>query len=220
MLQSERPLGGELELTRRGKGVGRASHLPALRPRLPKNTNTPGAWLAQTRVHATERATTSSTAGPSHDPGLSDSAMIRPDCLFSAGSWTNTCSSTGHRRPWLRSTTTAAHKPATYAPKPAYLAHSQHYGTGISDLGQRQPIEGMMTMASTTSCLTQGAKPPSDHPSSTSSHSPSVKSERLSAFLAFGRRFASHVAPNCTIPPPPPLTRKRHHQPQHLLSRC
>jgi hypothetical protein len=56
MLQSERPLGGELELTRRGKGVGRASHQPALRPPPTQEyqhpSSSPGAWLAQTRVHA------------------------------------------------------------------------------------------------------------------------------------------------------------------------
>lgn len=44
MLRKKKPLGRDDELTARGKGVGQASHHPALRPRLPKNTkntNTP-----------------------------------------------------------------------------------------------------------------------------------------------------------------------------------
>jgi hypothetical protein len=36
-------------------------------------------------------------------------------------------------------------------------------------------------------------------------------------FLAFDRRFASHVAPNRTIPPPLPLTRGKPHPSQHLF---
>lgn len=84
---SEKPLGRELELTTKAKGVGRASHQPALRPRLPKNTkntNTPVGpnWRPCHRAGDHGR--------PSHEPGHGGSDMIRPDGVFSAGIWTNT----------------------------------------------------------------------------------------------------------------------------------
>lgn len=182
--------------------MGQASHHPALRPRLPKNikntknTNTPVGPNSRPCHRAGDHGR------PSHEPGHGGSVMIRPDRVFllESGQTQLVDRAQAALGCWIRSTTTTgAPTRRAYAPKPSTFSALRHRD---SDLGQEQPIEGMMTMARTTPRSTKRAKPPSDHPSSTSSDScqklPSVR------FLAFDGRLLPTLHP--TAP-----SRRYHH---------
>lgn len=153
-------------------------------PRIPRIPRIPTPRLAQTR-RPYHRA--GDHGLPSHEPGHGGSAMIRPDRVFllESGQTQLVDRAQAALGCWIRSTTTTgAPTRRAYALKPSTFSALRHRD---SDLGQEQPIEGMMTMARTTPRSTKRAKPPSDHPSSTSSDScqklPSVR------FLAFDGRL-------------------------------